>query len=242
MGLFDETRDPVQRVAGQYLVAAFAREQHDDVLPRELCDPVQRDGSAFNNGLFGVRQQEFEGLKKIIGAQDVFVMLGFEMPGHDPGVLEFAGRRVVGIPDREGFHWLGRDPAHAGDHGAGVYPARKKGAQRHVAHETHAHAVEQHLLETRFGLRERDPQRLDVRQVPIAGDPHLAVLPCEGMAGQKLPDPREKRLVARHVPKRHVEVQTREIDPGPALQSRKDGLDLGGEQQPPVLRRQNRAA
>ncbi len=193
-------------VAAEQLVAADPREDHRDVLARELRHEVGRDERRVGDRLVHVPDQ-IRQQRRHVRLHDDLVMIGAELLGHLPRVRQLvvelrAGRALE--PDRIGLDRLRAVTTHERHDRARIDAARKERADRHVAD----HLVAHRALE--LGAHGLDPLLLAAaavdlrRQAVVAVLAHLAALRNQRRARLELAHPLEDRVGCADVAHRQV--------------------------------------
>ena len=220
----------VAPIAGEDLVAAVARKRHRDPLARQAADLVGRNRRTVGEGLVvdvGQAVDQLEG----VGLHHLHVVLGPEGLGDLPGIGRFV-EAGLGEADRAGIDRLAGQPGHRRDHGAGIDPARKEGAQRDVGDHPEvdrlAQLRDQFLLQVvRRGLG----LRLE-GHVPVGARPRCrpAFSGLHDMAGRQLGDAAVDRLRVRDVAIGEVVLDGLVVEVAPQARMHQEGLQLRGEE------------
>ncbi len=105
----------VTLVARQHFVAAFAGQNHLDVLGGEARNEIQRDARRMRERFVFVPDEARQRVEELFGADDDFVMIGFESSCGETRVSEFVGL-ALREGDGESFDRLINHAAHHGSY------------------------------------------------------------------------------------------------------------------------------
>src|SRR3954465_12937797 len=149
--------------------------------------------------------------REAVRSNDKFVVVGVEMLGDAPRVLELVKRGFV-EPDRERLHGPARRFGHQSDDDAGIYAARQEGAERNVADHVRTHGIGENLAKSFCCVFVAAFEWFDRANLPVLDDRRLPVLPPQEMAWRQLSNRGEERAIPGGVKIGQVMVERLEID------------------------------
>ena len=223
----------VAPVAAEEFVTTHARQDHLDILPRELRHQVGGDEGRIGNRFVQMPQQPRQQRHHVRLDNDLAVLRA-ETLRHLARIGQLVVQRLGGAAveaDRIGADRLLRVLGHETDHGAGIDPARKEGADRHVADHLHAHRLLElctHLVHPlRFGGLAVD----GLGQPPVAPLAHLAAFDGQQRGRRQLAQALEDAGRRSHVAQLQIARQHGGVEFGLDARQRQQRLGLAGEGQ-----------
>ncbi len=224
-----ERRHAVLAVAAEELVGALTRERDRDLAARELAEGQEAQRGEVGERLVEVPHEARE-LGRVAAHRHLeLVVVGAVPRGHAARVAELGV--LAREAHREGLDGLAHVPPHERDDQARVEAAAQHGAERHVAHEAHAHGLVE-LLEQQLGpfvRRARDRVRRRRRIAPPALDRGAPARDHQPLTRLQLPDLPERRHRSRHVSEGQVGGYRLRVELIAHQAAGQDGLQLGAE-------------
>ncbi len=220
-------------VAGEQLVAAVAGEHDFHILNGELADAARGHERGVAVRLVAVPQHAGPVVEHV-GLHDALAVRGAEALRSLAGVGRFVEARI-GKADAKSARRFAHMPRHERHDGAGIDPAREKGAEGHVGAQSQAHRVVEQVEKLFLPGGEGLSDRRLLRQAPPAAGVAAGAIDSEHRAGQDVAHAREQGEGRRNVVVGKVVLQRGQIERGTAWQRGEHGLDLGAEQYLPAV-------
>ena len=220
-------------VAGEQLVAAVAGEYDFHILNGELADAARGHERGVAVRLVAVPQHAGPVVEHV-GLHDALAVRGAEALRGLAGVGRFVEARI-GKADAEGAGRFAHVSRHQRHDGAGIDPAREKGAEGHVGAQPQAHRVVEQIEEFSLPRAEGLRHGCLLREAPPAAGVAAGAIDSEHRAGHDVAHAREQGEGRRNVVVGEVVLQRGQIERGTARQRGEHGLDLGAEQHLPAV-------
>ena len=226
-----QTDRGVALVSGERLVASVADERDRHLAPRRLADQEERQRGLVAERLVERGREPRQRRRRVGLEHDLLVPRRVAIrhrARERPLVVA-----IVGEPDGERAHRLGRRVRHQRDDHGRVDPAREQRTERHVGHEPLPHRVGDrlaHALEPRL-VRERLARDL---RLPVALDPLRPALGHEQRGRRQAVDSTQPGALARDVLEREIRVERGEVRLAPQRRQLQQRLQLRRERERPV--------